>query len=108
MDILRDHSLGRIVVDDAGDPRALPVNYSADGDDLVVTTRARGSIAHDTTDAMVEWGCSLLMRDQAAAVGVTCKPDDPERLPYPWVEGLRRPLLRIRSESVTERRLIRV
>lgn len=116
MHILRGNQVGRIVFDDEDGPMALPVNYSVEGDDVVVRTTLRGSIARNCVDRRVafevdeiddftESGCSVVLRGLAtrATPLTTPRPDD---LPYPWAEGDRHLILRIRPDSITGRRLI--
>ncbi|MDO7867244.1 pyridoxamine 5'-phosphate oxidase family protein [Nocardioides jiangxiensis] len=114
-DYLLNHVVGRIVLDDDQGPVAFPVNYALDGNDIVIAVSADGEIARHATghpvafeiddiDPANEAGWSVVVRgvaEQAADL-----PQDPDGRPYPWAEGNRSHLLRIRPQSVSGRQLI--
>lgn len=115
-EILRVNQVGRIVFDDARGPVALPVNYTVDGGDVVVRTTPTGAIARNTAHQRVafevdeiddfnESGCSVVVRGTAIPTTPLDKPTA-DALPYPWAEGPRHQVIRIRPDTITGRRLI--
>lgn len=114
LELLESLKVGRIVfVDDSG-PDALPVNYVMDGSDVLVATTPYGAIARGATNERVafevdeifgysESGWSVVVRGRATRESPF---DPPPELPYPWAEGNRSYVLRIRADQITGRRLI--
>ena len=116
--LLRQHSVGRIgfVVD--GWPVILPINYTFDGDDLVVRTDARSKLAAETRSttpvvlevdeplAVFKSGWSVLAHGLADEVR---DGDELARLRAlalePWAGGARDHWIRIRVVQITGRRL---
>lgn len=116
-ELLHNHVVGRIAFDDGRGPSVLPVNYVLDGDDVVIATTPEGEIARHATghpatfeiddiDPANEAGWSVVVRGVAERTEATrLSPASEEEL-YPWAEGTRDFLLRIRPLAVTGRRLI--
>ena len=114
-ELLEAHAVGRIVFNDHVGPVALPVNYTLDRGDILVATRAYGSVARsvpgkvvafeiDDVDDFTASGWSVVVRGPARLVGLNDLPDESNR-PYPWAEGNRNLLLRIRPDTISGRRL---
>jgi hypothetical protein len=117
MELLESHRFGRIAFADDLGPTALPVNYALDGNDILVATSPYGAIASwaptkrvafevDDIDRSRESGWSVLVRGRAEEALYLDIPANPDDRPYPWAEGSRHFILRIRSDSITGRRLI--
>lgn len=115
-ELLLNHVVGRIVFDDEHGPTALPVNYVLDGEDVLFATSSNGEIARHATNSAVafevddidpanEAGWSVLVRG-VAEQDDTDRPSDLDDQPYPWADGSRQLMVRIRPMSVTGRRLI--
>lgn len=119
VELLQNHTVGRIVFADDRGPTILPVNYSLDGQDLLIATAAYGAIARwapgkrvsfevDDVDPSSESGWSVIVRGRAEEAEYLDLPTDPADRPYPWAEGNRNFVLRIRTDTITGRRLIPV
>lgn len=114
---LTSHQVGRLVFDDDCGPVALPVNYVIDGEDVLICTSPYGVIARcapghqvafeiDDIDAANEVGWSVLVRGIAEAAPSGSLPADVDDWPYPWLEGDRSFVLRVRTTDLTGRRLV--
>jgi hypothetical protein len=115
--LLHTAKVGRLAFTDDSGPDVLPINFSMDGDDILIATTGYGAIARAATGARVafeideldpytESGWSVVVRGHAHRVApFDIPPDGPER-PYPWAEGNRSYILRINADSVTGIRLI--
>ena len=117
-ELLRQQSVGRIgfVVD--GWPIVLPVNYTFDGDDIVIRTDARSKLAGET-----HWPAPVVLEVDAPitvfksgwsvlAHGIATEVRDREDLARlralplePWAAGARDHWIRIRVVQMTGRRL---
>lgn len=117
VDLLRSQEVGRIAFADDSGPDVLPVNYTIDGDEILVATSGYGVIARAATGARVAFevdeidsytqsGWSVVVRGRAEWVDQFDLPPDPEDRPSPWAEGVRTYTLRIRPDIVSGRRLI--
>src|SRR5262245_7840417 len=117
-ELLRVHSVGRIVFVVDGWPVVLPVNYTFDGDDIVIRTDARTRLAAVTrwtapvvleVDAPVthfKSGWSVLAHGVAEEVRDRDELARLQSLPLePWAGGVREHWIRIRVLQVTGRRL---
>ena len=115
--LLRTTKVGRLAfVDDSG-PDVLPVNFSMDGEDVLIATSSYGAIARaatgarvafevDELDAYTESGWSVVVRGFAHRVAPFDPPADAGVRPYPWPEGNKSYLLRITPDTVTGMRLL--
>ena len=117
LELLGSHQVGRLAFADDRGPTALPVNYALDGRDLLSATSPYGAIAAwaprrpvsfeiDDIDPAREAGWSVVVRGRAEESIYLDTPADPDDRPYPWAEGSRSFMLRIRSDTITGRRLI--
>lgn len=115
--LLAEQKVGRIAFTDDSGPDVLPVNYSLDGDDVLIATSSYGAIARaatgarvafeiDDIDSYTESGWSVVVRGRATRVLPSELPADPADRPYPWAEGTRSYVVRIRPDAVTGRRLL--
>lgn len=114
IDLLRSQKVGRIAFTDDSGPDALPVNYSVDGEDILIATTGYSSIARaanggrvafeiDDIDNYTESGWSVVVRGRAHRES----PFEPgDNAPYPWAEGNRAYVIRIRADVITGRRLV--
>lgn len=115
INLLRTQKVGRIAFSDDSGPDALPVNFSLDGEDVLIATTGYSSIARaaiggapvafevDEIDDYTESGWSVVIRGHAHRES----PFAPtENGPYPWAEGNRGYVIRIKAEVVTGRRLV--
>lgn len=112
LELLASRQVGRIVFTDPDGPLALPVNYTMQGDCVLISTLSAGTVARHATglvafeideiDEFIESGWSVLVRGSAAEVS----PEDVliDR-PDSWAEGPRTLLLQITPEEITGRRL---
>ena len=114
LSLLRTQKVGRIAFTDDSGPDALPVNYSLDGEDILIATTGYSSMARaatgarvafevDEIDAYTESGWSVVIRGHAHRASPFETNDNP---PYPWVEGNRGYIIRITPDVVTGRRLV--
>lgn len=114
VDLLRSQKVGRIAFTDDSGPDALPVNYSVDGEDILIATTGYSSIARAANGAMVafeideideytESGWSVVVRGRAHHESAFQPQENP---PYPWAEGNRSYLIRIHPDVITGRRLV--
>ena len=114
---LGERHLGRLALVDADGPVILPVNYTLDEGSVVFRTdpgskldaaAAGATVAFevDAADERDRTGWSVVVRGQA---GEVFEPADLERLRtlplYPWAPGAKARYVRIRSASVTGRRI---
>lgn len=117
LELLANQSTGRIAFTDDRGPMVLPVNYALDGADILIATSPYGAIASwaptkrvsfeiDDVDPHRESGWSVVVRGRAEEALYLDVPANPDDRPYPWAEGSRHFTLRIRSDSITGRRLI--
>jgi hypothetical protein len=112
--LLRTQKVGRFAFSDDSGPDAIPVNFSLDGEDILIATTGYSSIARtangarvafevDEIDDYTESGWSVVLRGHAHRES----PFEPnENPPYPWVEGNRGYVIRIRADVITGRRLV--
>jgi len=112
--LLRSQQVGRIAfVDDSG-PDVLPVNFTMDGDDLLVATTGYGALARGATGARVafevdgidefnEAGWSVVVRGRATRESTFGQSG---ARPHPWADGTRNYVLRIATDTIAGRRLI--
>ncbi|WP_183095491.1 pyridoxamine 5'-phosphate oxidase family protein [Nocardioides stalactiti] len=116
-DLLRTTTTGRIAFADDSGPDIFPVNFSMDGEDVLIATSGYGAIARAATGARVafevddmdhatESGWSVVVRGRADRVAQFDLPPDPTERPYPWAEGNRSYVLRIHADQVTGVRLL--
>lgn len=114
---LGSHQVGRLVFEDDRGPVALPVNYVLAGEDVLISTSPYGPIARwapgrtvafeiDDIDPTNEAGWSVLVRGTAEVPELRELPTDPDDRPYPWAEGSRGFILRVRTTDLTGRRLV--
>lgn len=119
LELLENHPGGRIAFGDDRGPTMLPVNYAMDGRDVLISTSAYGNLARwavgrpvsfeiDDIDPSSESGWSVIVRGRAEQAEYLDLPVDPAGRPYPWAEGTRTFLIRIRTATITGRRLIPV
>lgn len=115
--LLRTAKVGRLAFTDDSGPDVLPVNFSLQGDDVLIATSPYGAIARaatgarvafevDELDAYTESGWSVVVRGHAHRVAPFDPPVEIDDWPYPWPEGNRNYVLRIDADSVTGIRLI--
>lgn len=114
LSLLHAQQVGRFAfVDDSG-PDVLPVNYTMDGEDVLIATSAYGTIARaatngrvafevDEVDEYTESGWSIVVRGRATREAPF---DVPADRPHPWADGARTYILRITPDVITGRRLI--
>lgn len=118
-ELLQNHEVGRLAYDDDHGPMVMPVNYTVDGEDVLIATSAYGSIARsvkghgvafeiDGIEPASESGWSVVVRGRAEEAEYLDLPVNPGNRPYPWAEGARTYIVRIRTHSVSGRRLIPV
>ncbi len=109
-------SLGRLAVVVAGRPLVFPVNFAFDGDAIVLRTDAgtklhgarNGPVAFecDGIDGLFHTGWSVLVLAVAEEVLDPVEIARLEQLPLgPWCPGPHSTWLRLRSETVTGRRI---
>lgn len=114
LDLLRSQRVGRLAFTDDSGPDALPVNFSVDGEDILIATTGYSSIARSATgarvafevdeiDAYTESGWSVVVRGRAHRESHL---ESSDNAPYPWAEGNRAYLIRIRPDVITGRRLV--
>lgn len=116
LELLREHHVGRLAFCDDRGPVVLPMNYTLDGNDILVATSPHTEVARHLTSAPAAFqidayddytvsGWSVLVRGRTEAV---CRADlpDPMDRPHPWVEGPRQFHIRITGEEFTGRRLL--
>lgn len=117
--LLRSTKVGRLAFTDDSGPDVLPTNFTMDGDDVLIATSGYGAIARAATGSRVafeidglddytESGWSVVVRGRADHVPHFELPPDPTERPYPWAEGNRSYILRIRPDTVTGIRLLPV
>lgn len=114
LSLLKTQKVGRIAFTDDSGPDALPVNFVLDGEDILIATTGYSSIARAATGARVafevdeldgytESGWSVVLRGRAYRES----PFDPAKeMPYPWAEGNRGYVIRIKADVITGRRLV--
>ena len=118
LQLLRRTSVGRLAFVAAGWPIALPVNYSFDGEDLVVRTDPRSQLARatrhairvareiDETRSLYQSGWSVVAFGMAQWVD---DDDEAARLSAsaetPWVRGPRTHVVRITLVQLSGRRV---
>jgi uncharacterized protein len=114
--LLERNSLGRIAVVVGGRPLVFPVNFTLDGDAVVLRTNA-GTKLHgarsgwvafecDGIDAVYHTGWSVLVSGIAEEVRNEAEITALERLPLgPWCTGATSTWLRIRPRSLSGRRI---
>jgi nitroimidazol reductase NimA-like FMN-containing flavoprotein (pyridoxamine 5'-phosphate oxidase superfamily) len=114
LSLLKSQKVGRIAFTDDSGPDTLPVNFSLDGEDILIATTGYSSIARAATGARVafevdeldgytESGWSVVVRGRAHRES----PFDPAKeMPYPWAEGNRGYVIRIKADVITGRRLV--
>ena len=112
--LLRSQKVGRIAFSDDSGPDTLPVNFSLDGEDVLIATTGYSSIARaasgarvafevDEIDDYTESGWSVVIRGHAVRESPFATSVE---VPYPWAEGNRGYVIRIKPEVVTGRRLV--
>jgi nitroimidazol reductase NimA-like FMN-containing flavoprotein (pyridoxamine 5'-phosphate oxidase superfamily) len=117
-ELLHQQSVGRIGFVVGGWPVILPVNYTFDGQDIVIRTDARAKLAAET-----RWSAPVVLEVDAPvtvfksgwsvlAHGVATEVRDREELARlrtlplePWAAGVREHWIRIRVVQMTGRRL---
>jgi nitroimidazol reductase NimA-like FMN-containing flavoprotein (pyridoxamine 5'-phosphate oxidase superfamily) len=115
LELLGTRSVGRVAFCTDEGPVVLPVNYVVRGEDVLFRTSPHNSIARyasghpaafevDEVDDFTQSGWSVLMRGTAELVEDVH--DIPtESRPVPWAEGTRSLFVRVRTRSITGRRL---
>ena len=114
LSLLKSQKVGRIAFTDDSGPDALPVNFSLDGEDILIATTGYSSIARAATGARVafevdelddytESGWSVVVRGRAHRESPF---DTAAEMPYPWAEGNRSYVIRITPDVITGRRLV--
>jgi len=115
--LLHAAKVGRLAFTDDSGPDVLPINYSMEGDDILIATTGYGAIARAATGARVafeideidpytESGWSVVARGHAHRAAAFELPADPGDRPYPWAEGNRSYVLRVTPDSITGVRLM--
>ena len=114
--LLRHAPLGRLGVLVAGNPLVFPVNFTLDGDAVVLRTNA-GTKLHGARNSPVAFECdgadvpyhtgwSVLVLGEAEEVRNPTEIARLERLPLgPWCAGPKPIWLRVRAKSMTGRRI---
>jgi uncharacterized protein len=116
VELLSRSSLGRIAVVMDGRPLVFPVNFTLDGDAIVLRTDAgtklhaarNGPVAFecDGTDAVYHTGWSVLATGTAEEVRNAARLERLARLPLgPWCPGPKSTWLRIQPKTLTGRRI---
>ncbi|GAA3811759.1 pyridoxamine 5'-phosphate oxidase family protein [Nocardioides panacisoli] len=112
--LLRTQKVGRIAFTDDSGPDTIPVNFALDGEDVLIATTGYSAMARAATGARVafevdeidpftESGWSVVIRGHAHRESPFAPMDNP---PYPWAEGNRGYVIRIKPDAVTGRRLV--
>jgi nitroimidazol reductase NimA-like FMN-containing flavoprotein (pyridoxamine 5'-phosphate oxidase superfamily) len=107
--------VGRLAWSGPHGPTVIPVNFSVDGQHVLVRTKAYSEAARECEDTMVAFqvdsidedtrsGWSVLLRGRAHFEYQSVSTDDD---PEPWVSGPRSLRLRIEVSEVTGRRILR-
>jgi hypothetical protein len=115
LELLATRSVGRVAFCTDEGPVVLPVNYVVRDEDVLFRTSPHNSIARsvnghqaafevDEVDDFTQSGWSVLMRGTAELVEDVH--DIPtESRPVPWAEGTRSLFVRVRTRTITGRRL---
>jgi nitroimidazol reductase NimA-like FMN-containing flavoprotein (pyridoxamine 5'-phosphate oxidase superfamily) len=116
--LLRAATVGRIAFIERGLPAIQPVNFTVDGNNVIIRTSGGGKLAAAVTGAMVAFetdevdpatrsgwsvvvlGHASLVRDIDELVALA-GPDS-----HPWVPGRSDHVIRIKSERITGRRIV--
>jgi hypothetical protein len=114
--LVRSSKLGRLAVNVDGQPLAFPVNFTLDGNDVVVRTdestrlyAARGSrvaFECDDIDTLYHTGWSVIVKGRAVEVLDPRELSRLHRLPLgAWCPGPKPVFLRISPQTITGRRI---
>lgn len=115
-ELLAGQEVGRVAYCDDRGPVVIPVNYVLDRQAILIRLAPYSRLAVHLEDALVSFqiddydsynqsGWSVLLRGKAVHIDASTLPDA-EGQPFPWAEGERNLLVRIRPDEITGRRLL--
>jgi nitroimidazol reductase NimA-like FMN-containing flavoprotein (pyridoxamine 5'-phosphate oxidase superfamily) len=116
LELVAAHEVGRIAYCDDQGPVVLPVNYSFDGDTILIQVSPHSALAAHLRDEPAslqidyfedysQSGWSVLVRGEASYVDAADLPGSEGR-PHTWAEGQRTLHVRITPHDVSGRRLL--
>ncbi|GAA3939208.1 pyridoxamine 5'-phosphate oxidase family protein [Actinomadura viridis] len=117
LSLLSSVDIGRIAwADDSGEVVVLPVNFTVDGDSVIVRTAAGAkldavragrpiSFEADDVEPALRSGWSVLVTGPADVVDDTGRDGLAERLPAPWDRSPKPYLIRLHAHRITGHRL---